>query len=204
MARGKKKPTEELVQLEAELAPQREEGSQVLTYLSSLVIESAEQSQQVADFCAALAGRRKELENKQKTITDPLHATLKAVRAVFGPLIETYDAAERAGKQAVIRAVNAAAERERAALAEVATTGNAAPVLAVVENAIPKPQGMVIRTRKVAEVVDRDAAMQHLCELYLAGFRVECPLVIDEVALRRMEHSAAEQIRGVAIVEKQS
>lgn len=206
MASGKKKAaaSTEVTQLSEELAPARAEGAEVLTFLGSLVITSTEHAQQIRDFVAQVKVRRVWLEAKRDSILDPLKATKKAIEAVFGPVIDTYEAAEKAGQGAIMRAMQEQAARERAALAEVATTGNAAPVLAVVEGAIAKPQGFTIRTTRVAEIIDRDACMEHLCKLWLAGFREQNPLTINEVALRRMEHSDAEQISGVKVVEKQT
>lgn len=81
--------TKEIVALKSEV-------SELEIQANELNIATAEQNAHAVEFKAKLSKTKKDIEARKKEITDPLNTAIRSARALFAPIEDAFEKAERA------------------------------------------------------------------------------------------------------------
>lgn len=155
-------PPEPADDLKTELAAETTEAEGALEAFRDFTINTKDDLAFAAEMLAEAKGHFKRLDDKRKTITQPLSDALKATRALFKPALDFYSECEATLKGKMGEAHQRAQAEQRAALtraSEAAAGGDSGAVdaaLAVMDAAaeFPETDGVQYRSSWKFEITD--------------------------------------------------
>ena len=165
MARKKKSaPVIDLEVISAEIQPEREFAEAHLRQLHEVPLDTQEQADLFGRLLVAVRTKRDDLEEKRKTIADPLNATKRALDALFRPMRDLYDAMDTTIVDRLAAWRAAGEVRQVTALAAVAQGTRDERTLAQAHGTAETPEDLVAVEEYDIEVVDEAAIPRHfLC-----------------------------------------
>lgn len=153
----------DLIKVRGELEPESNQVNQGLVNLQAFQITDEPGLIWATDMLRTAKSRSTELESKRKEITGPINQAKRAVDALFNPVIDLYEQAERTLKQKIADYTNRVEEQRRAIMVQSAEEYQAGgtPIAS-----IPEPvQVAGVSVAKIwdYEITDSDQVSRLLC-----------------------------------------
>lgn len=187
--------------MEKGLTVVRQQTSRALSAATELSIEKKEDLEKATDLLSKIKQVGKIITDRKKLITDPINKALKEARALFAPLEDNYEEAERIVKSKMVSYQREEEERARKEQEKIAkkvdsgklkfeTAAKKIEAIDIPQNSVEGDKGGKIMFKEIKELVIID--------------EMEIPreyLVVDMIKLRK-EAFAGKEIPGVKVEMK--
>lgn len=140
-----------------QIAPYANQAHMLNQLMAHTQISSDEELEAAGALVKQVKVRLNELQEAKAAITRPMRESLAATTALFGPVEDQYELAEKLLKAKISSYLTSRVEREKVLMQEAVNADDITTAVELASKAAPTVQGVSTRTTYEAEIVDAES-----------------------------------------------